>query len=92
MLPPNVLRRLKNIVTDKKVFVISDIARGNQAAGGLAKYCDGLYKYSEALKIAKPRQQKVNEMNEKLKVAMDNLDAKNKEVKQIKENLSLMEH
>lgn len=51
---PKVLDKVKKIVTDKATFNVEKIMLSNRAAGGLAKWCQAVYKFSETLKKVNP--------------------------------------
>ena len=87
----DVLRSVGNMVTNKQTFNIERITQANRAAGGLAKWCFALYKYSEALKIVRPKKQKVEEMTLRYNESMAEVRAKQHEVAEIKSKLALME-
>jgi len=89
---PIILKRVKPYVTNKEVFDVNAIANSSKAAGGLARWCVALYKYSETLKIVKPKQEKVKEMEDKYKAAMDEVTTKQNEVLRIKQNLQEMQN
>lgn len=57
-----IIKKVKDIVTDKQNFSIDKITKSSQAAGGLARWCQAVFKYSEAMKIVVPLQQQVAEM------------------------------
>lgn len=59
--------KVKAIISDKKTFNQEKIQNASKAAGGLAKWCVAIYKYAETIKIVKPKQQRVIEMQEKFR-------------------------
>jgi hypothetical protein len=54
--------KVKAILSDKREFNIDKIMNSSKAAGGMAKWCIAIHKYSETLKIVRPKEQKVAEM------------------------------
>jgi dynein heavy chain, axonemal len=48
---PKIIEKVRKIVTDRANFDLNKIKASNKAAGGLAKWCYNLYRYSEALSI-----------------------------------------
>ena len=73
---PQILSRVKTIVTDKVNFDVAKIMNSSRAAGGMAKWCQALYRYAETLKVVKPIKQKVQEMTEKYETAMRAVEVK----------------
>ena len=67
------------------------IGQANKAAGNLAKWCQALHKYAEALKVVIPKKQKVAEMTEKHQSAQEALRKMQEEVEGIKQNIKNME-
>ena len=57
-------------VNNPEVFNTARIAASDRAAGGLAKWCQALYRYAEALKVVKPKRAKVAKMTEQYEVSM----------------------
>jgi len=47
---PKIIEKVKKIVLDKVNFNVEKIMLSNRAAGGLAKWCLAVYRYSETLK------------------------------------------
>lgn len=64
-IPQDILKSVGKMVLDKQNFNQERITQSSRAAGGLAKWCIALYKYSEALKTVRPKQAKVEEMTAK---------------------------
>ena len=85
-IPPQIMDKVKKIVT-KKEFDPDKIFVKSQAAGGLAKWCSALNSYYDALKIVRPKEAKCREMNIIYQEALAVVDAKQKELDEIKENL-----
>ena len=50
--------------------------RSSKAAGGMAKWCVALHKYAETLKLVRPKEMKVAEMQEKFRQAMADVEQK----------------
>ena len=62
-IPQEILNSVQKLgVNNSETFNTARITQANRAAGGLAKWCQDLYKYAEALKVVLPKQQKVNEL------------------------------
>jgi len=62
-IPQEILNSVQKLgVNNSETFNTARITQANRAAGGLAKWCQALYKYAEALKVVLPKQQKVNEL------------------------------
>jgi len=78
-------------VNNIEVFNVHRIQQSNKAAGGLAKWCQALYKYAEALKVVKPKQAKVKDMTAKYATSIAKVRKKQEEVQMIRESLSKME-
>lgn len=62
-IPNSILSRVKVIVQNRKDFSVEKIMNSSQAAGGLARWCQAIFRYAEALKVVRPKQQRVEEMN-----------------------------
>lgn len=59
-IPQDILNAVSKLgVNNTEIFNTTRIALSNRAAGGLAKWCQALFKYAEALKVVKPKQIKV---------------------------------
>lgn len=54
-----ILVRAKAIMADKKEFNVEKITNSSKAAGGMAKWCVALVRYSDAIKIVRPKEEKV---------------------------------
>lgn len=63
-IPAPILQKVKAIVSDKKEFNVDNIMRSSKAAGGMAKWCLALHRYAEILKVVRPKELKVAEMQE----------------------------
>lgn len=59
-----ILNKAKAIMSDKKEFNIEKITKSSQAAGGMAKWCVALARYADAIKIVRPKEEKVFMMQE----------------------------
>ncbi len=79
-IPAPILQKVKLIVSDKKEFNVENIMRSSKAAGGMAKWCLALHKYAETLKVVRPKEIKVAEMQEKFRNAMANVELKHQAV------------
>ena len=79
-------------VNNPEVFNTARIAASDRAAGGLAKWCQALYRYAEALKVVKPKKAKVAKMTEQYEVSMAAVVKKQEEVRRIKDELAEMEN
>lgn len=58
-IPAPILNRAKAIMADKKEFNVEKITNSSKAAGGMAKWCVALARYSDAIKIVRPKEEKV---------------------------------
>jgi len=47
---------LKHGVVNAKIFNLANISSASKCAGGLAKWCQALYKYAQALKVVRPKE------------------------------------
>jgi dynein heavy chain len=79
-IPAPILQKVKVILSDKKEFNVDKIMNSSKAAGGMAKWCVAIHKYAEALKVIKPKEAKVAEMQEKFKYAVIEVEEKQKVV------------
>jgi len=78
-------------LADKKEFNVENIMRSSKAAGGMAKWCVALHKYAETLKVVRPKEMKVAEMQEKFRVAMADVELKHQAVQTLKQQVKEME-
>jgi len=75
-IPPPILTKVKVILADKNEFNVEKIMNSSKAAGGMARWCTSVFKYAETLKIVRPKEQRVAEMQEKFKTAMAQVEEK----------------
>ena len=90
-IPQPIIAKVRLIVSDKKEFNVDKITNSSKAAGGMAKWCAAVYKYSETLKVVRPKEQKVAEMQEKFMIAMKEVQEKQLIASQLKEHVAKME-
>ena len=91
-IPQDILNAVNKLgVNNTEVFNTTRITSSNRAAGGLAKWCQALYRYAEALKVVKPKQEKVNQMTIKYNLSMVEVRKKQDEVMAIKAHIAKME-
>jgi hypothetical protein len=74
------MAKVKAIVSDKKEFNVDKITNSSKAAGGMAKWCVAVHKYAETLKIVRPKEQRVAQMQEKFRFAIKEVEIKQKVV------------
>ena len=86
-----ILNKVKPIVT-REDFNPEIILGKNKAAGGIAKWCKAMREYAEALKIVKPKEEKLRQMSEKYAEAIKIVEIKQRDLAQIKENLQQLEN
>jgi len=65
--------------------------RSSKAAGGMAKWCVALHKYAETLKLVRPKEMKVAEMQEKFRLAMADVEQKQATASALKLQVRQME-
>lgn len=58
-IPNPLMLKVKAIVNNKEQFNLERIMNSSKAAGGMAKWCIALVKYSDAIKIVRPKEQLV---------------------------------
>lgn len=91
-IPQEILNSVSKLgVNNTEVFNTTRITLSNRAAGGLAKWCQALYRYTEALRLVKPKQEKVNQMTIKYNISMEAVRKKQEEVQGIKAHIVQME-
>ena len=62
-IPQDILNAVNKLgVNNSEIFNTARITNSNRAAGGLAKWCQALFRYAEALKVVRPKQAKVDAM------------------------------
>lgn len=65
-IPQDILNAVNKLgVNNTEIFNTARITNSNRAAGGLAKWCQALFRYAEALKVVRPKQAKVDAMTAK---------------------------
>jgi len=69
-------------------FTFDVIKNLNNAAGNVANWIDCMRKFRGAYKMVAPLIQKVNEMDDKLKVELGKLAAKESELKQVQDDVA----
>ena len=75
-IPQPILTRVKDIFSDKNLkWDQAKITNTSKSAGGLAKWCSAIYKYAETLKVVRPKEQKVAEMQQKFQKSMLEVEA-----------------
>ena len=91
-IPNDILKEVRKLgVNDPEVFNTARIAQSNKAAGGLARWCQYLYRYAQALKVVRPIQQKVEAMTIEYNRQMIEVRRKQEQVLNIKESVAKME-
>ena len=58
-IPAPIMTKVKTIVNNKQEFNVDKIMNSSKAAGGMAKWCVALVKYSDAIKIVRPKEEQV---------------------------------
>ena len=90
-IPQDILNAVNKLgVNSPEIFNTARITNSNRAAGGLAKWCQALYRYAEALKVVRPKQAKVDAMTAKYNESMAEVRKKQDEVQRIKDDLARM--
>lgn len=87
----SVLKKVKEIISNKKEFDLQKISQSSRAAGGMAKWCVAIARYADALKIVRPKEAKVAEMQAQYAEALKVVEAKQAEVDSIKLHIRKME-
>ena len=83
-IPLSIMAKVKAIVKDKKEFNVDKITNSSKAAGGMAKWCVAVHKYAETLKIVRPKELRVAQMQEKFRFAIKEVEIKQKVVQEMK--------
>ena len=80
------MRKVKEIVLAEN-FNITTMLGQSLVAGNLAKWCKAMYEYAEAYKIVAPKEKKVADLTDKLKIAEDEVASKKAELAKIKASI-----
>ena len=87
--PERILRKLREVVTAKD-FDPEEIFRKAPPAASLAKWAIAVNTYSTVSKKVAPKQEKLNQLNEKFAQAQAALDMKNAQLKEVKDRVATL--
>lgn len=86
----SMVKRAK-VILESEDFTLDKVKSASNALVAIYKWVDAMIQYHELLKIVRPKQEKVDEMREKLKVVRANLAAKRKRLKEVDEQIEQLE-
>lgn len=87
--PPGMYKKLKLIV-NKPEFQPEIVAQSSEAAKSLCVWCKAIFRFSEVYQIVKPKRDKVELMQAKLKADMETLENKQSELRQVEEKVRIL--
>lgn len=89
-IPESTVKRV-NLILNSEEFAYEKVKNASGALVAIQKWSGAMMKYHELLKIVKPKQAKVAEMKEKLKIVRANLAEKRQRLKEVEEKIEELE-